>query len=249
MNIAGSASINQLLAGTANVQATRHMQVQDAAIRTEIARKAATAGSSGAVTTDFTYSLGSDGQLYVSGGQVSTSRKVSARQLTGTRGEGANDNGENRSSFLSPRRKASFGDVLPPQVAISPFDLARLQESRDNPLALAELTQMDAGVRSHEHQHFAAAGGLASGIPEYEYIVGPDGQLYASGGHVDISSTPTNNPQKAARDAAGMARAASAPGDASAQDAQVGGGALSKAAAHYANASHLGNDNTLDMVA
>lgn len=249
MDAARSLSLNQLLAGTANVQAARQMQAQDAAIRTEIARKAAAAGSSGSVTTDFTYSLGPDGQLYVSGGQVSSTRKVSARQLTSTRDSSAtNDNRNTQESLLAPRRQASFGDFLPPQVAISPFDLAQLQESRDNPLAVAELTQIDAGVRAHERQHFFAAGGLVSGVPEYEYAVGPDGQLYAVGGHVDVGTTPTSDPEKAARDSAALARAATAPGDTSAQDVNAAQGAHSKAASHYARANYLSEEPAVDMV-
>lgn len=250
MDAARSLSLNQLLAGTANVQAARQMQVQDAAIRTEIARKAAAAaGSSGSVTTDFTYSLGPDGQLYVSGGQVSISKKVSARQLTGTRGGSvSNDNASARESLQTPRRQASFGDFLPPQVALSPFDLAVLQESRDNPRAIAELTQIDAGVRAHERQHFFSAGGLVSGVPEYEYAVGPDGQLYAVGGHVDVGTTPTSDPEKASRDSAALARAATAPGDTSAQDIHAARGAHSNAASLYAKANYLGQQPAVDMV-
>ncbi len=253
MDAARSLSFNQFFLSGAHTQATRQFQAQDAAVRTEIARKASAAGvSGGTVTTDFTYGVGPDGQLYVKSGQVSTSRKVSARELTGARDQGqsraVNDNPAQQ-AIAAPLRKASFGDFLPPQIALGPLDLALLQESRDNPSASAELRLIDASVRGHERQHFFAAGGLVSGTPVYDYVKGPDGQYYAVGGHVDVGTTPTFDPEKASRDAAALARAATAPADTSAQDVHAARGAHSSAASHYLQANRLGEAGALDMVA
>lgn len=254
MDAARSLSFNQFFLSGAHTQATRQFQAQDAAVRTEIARKASAAGiGGGTVTTDVTYGVGPDGQLYVKSGQVSTSRKVSARELTGTRGNVSGNNPANdnpaQNPFAAPPRKASFGDFLPPQVALSPLDLAQLQESRDHPAASAELRLIDAGVRAHERQHFFTAGGLVSGTPVYDFAQGPDGQFYAVGGHVNVSTTPTFDPQKASQDAAALARAATAPADTSAQDVNAARGAHTNAASHYLQANRLGETSALDMVA
>ena len=92
------------------------------------------------------------------------------------------------------------------------------EQSAAETLALRELQQADATVRSHEGLHFRAAGGVASGIPQYQYTVGPDGRLYATGGNVEVRSTPTADRDKALEQAANISRAATAPGDASVQD-------------------------------
>ncbi len=252
MDIARSLSVNQFLAASTS-QATRLFQAQDASIRSEIARKAAAAGGSSTAVTDFTYSLGPDGQLYVSGGQVSTSRKVSARELTGMRdaavSRSANDNLAEQPLARTPVRQAKMGDFLSPRVALSPLEFAQTFAEDDVSGASAELSQIDASVRAHERQHFFSAGGLASGLPVYDLEVGPDGQLYALGGHVVVSTTRTTDPEKAARDAAGLALAASAPADGSAQDVSAAKSAYGTAAARYAKATIMGEPDTVSIMA
>lgn len=251
MDAGRSLSVNQLFASSAHQQAVQQLRLQDAAVRTDALRKAAGAGAGAATVTNLTYSLGPDGQLYATGGTVSTSKRVRGDALSAKltpRNDNAVQDSLNRPQ-RQPNRQARFGDFLPPQLALSPLDLALLQESRDNPLAVAELTQIDAAVRSHERQHFFTAGGLAAGVPEYQYAIGPDGRLYAVGGHVDVATTPTTDPTKAARDGAALARAATAPADSSAQDVSVARGSLSNAASLYSQANRLGLENTLDMVA
>ncbi len=250
MDAGRSLSINQLFASSAHHQAVQQLRMQDAAVRTDALRKAAAAGAGTAAVTNLTYALGPDGQLYATGGTISTSRRVRGDALS-NKVAPHNDNAVQDSLSRPqqhPNRQARFGDFLPPQIALSPLDLALLQESRDNPLAVAELMQIDAGVRSHERQHFFTAGGLASGVPEYQYAIGPDGRLYAVGGHVDVSTTPTTDPAKAARDGAALARAATAPADSSAQDVNVARGSLSNAASLYSQANRLGLENMLNMV-
>ena len=84
----------------------------------------------------------------------------------------------------------------------------------------------DLQVRLHESLHHDAAGGNASGSPEFQTVTGPDGNIYAVGGHVNVQTTATSDPNKAARDAATLAHAATAPGDASAQDLSVARNAI-----------------------
>ncbi len=85
-----------------------------------------------------------------------------------------------------------------------------------------KLESRDQEVRRHEHAHLAAAGTLASGLPEYDYQVGPDGKRYAVGGSVNImlSSVP-GDPEATKRNADAVIRAASAPGSPSGQDVKV----------------------------
>lgn len=120
-----------------------------------------------------------------------------------------------------------------------------VQGAQDVPLELnaaeqrrvAELQAADIAVRNHEAMHFRAAGEVASGTPEYSYIQGPDGQFYAVAGAVHVHTGSTSDPEKAARNAATMARAALAPGDASAADLQAAKSATGNAVASYAKAS------------
>lgn len=251
MNTASSSlSLNQLLAPAAHTQAAQQFRTQDANIRTEAARKAAAAGADATVVTSLKYSVGPDGQLYATDATISTTRRVRGNPLSSELAPyNSNSASDSTPRQPAPNRQARFGDFLPPQVAYSPLEMALLQESRDNPLAAKELAQIDAGVRTHERQHYFTAGGLVSGLPEYDYAIGPDGQLYAVGGHVDVSTTPTRDPEKAARDGAALARAATAPGDTSAQDIGAARSSISNAASLYSKASNLRESSLLSMVA
>jgi len=82
---------------------------------------------------------------------------------------------------------------------------------------LRQLQAADTAVRNHEALHFRAAGGLGA-LPEYQTITGPDGRQYAVAGSVNVSGTRGADGEKAAREAATLAIAATAPGDASAAD-------------------------------
>lgn len=104
---------------------------------------------------------------------------------------------------------------------------------------VSRLAQTDIGVRGHEAQHLLAAGGLATGPADYDYVEGPDGKLYAVGGQVGISSTATSDPAKQRRDASAAYLAATAPADSSAQDLAAARSALSRAAEAYGNTRKL----------
>lgn len=256
MDAARSISVNTVSANAWRADtaqaASRRLTAQDASVRTEIARKAAAASISGhTVATDFTYALGPDGQLYVASGKVSATRKVSARELTGTRTFPAPAQPEPpaQEAARAPAATARLSDFQPPQLSISSLAFAQLQEAGNDTYATSRLAHIDASVRSHERQHFFAAGGLADGIPVYEYAQGPDGQYYAIGGHVNVSTTPTADSEKAARDTAALARAATAPADTSAQDINAAGSFASKAARSYAQSAFLGLENMLDLAA
>ncbi|MFO1242980.1 MAG: putative metalloprotease CJM1_0395 family protein [Rickettsiales bacterium] len=252
MSSVGDIGLNCMLMASSLYAEALKMRAADSDIRTQMQRKAAAQG--GAVT-DLEYTIGPDGQMYATSATITTTKRISGTktslgvddpryglpQQNNQQRNPANDNDRGN-------RTPSFGDILPPKINISPFDLARLQE--DNSDIINKLQVADAGVRAHEHQHFTAAGGLTSGTPIYELTQGPDGKLYATSGEVRVSTTPTNDPQKAARDSNAYAAAATAPGDASAADLSIARGAYSKVAQLYSQTnSRMNVVNILDMAA
>jgi hypothetical protein len=77
-------------------------------------------------------------------------------------------------------------------------------------------------VRTHEQAHAAVAGSLAKGGPSFDYERGPDGQLYAVGGEVQIdTSAVSGDPEATAKKAQQIRRAALAPAHPSQQDRSV----------------------------
>ena len=77
---------------------------------------------------------------------------------------------------------------------------------------VAELKARDTEVREHEMAHFQAAGGLAlSGPVITDYVVGPDGEMYADGGHVLINTAETGDPYQDLHRGAIITIAAEAP--------------------------------------
>lgn len=96
---------------------------------------------------------------------------------------------------------------------------AELSESEEK--EVQELKARDSEVRTHEQQHAAAAGPYLRGGPYYEYQVGPDGQMYAIGGHVDLDVSEEDTPEATIRKAQTIRQAATAPGGPSAADQGV----------------------------
>lgn len=97
-----------------------------------------------------------------------------------------------------------------------------LELSPEAKAQLRELKQRDAEVRAHERAHMAAGGQYVKGGPHYTFQQGPDGRQYAIGGHVDIDvSKVPGDPEATRQKAEQVRRAASAPGEPSAQDREV----------------------------
>ena len=91
------------------------------------------------------------------------------------------------------------------------------QLSAEERQQVEDMKQRDREVRTHEQAHMTAAAGLA-GAPVYEYQTGPDGKRYAVGGHVDIRTSGSSDPEVALREAEAVKRAANAPADPSGPD-------------------------------
>lgn len=86
---------------------------------------------------------------------------------------------------------------------------------------VAELKTTDAEVKVHENAHKAAAGGLRTSAPNYEYETGPDGKKYAVAGDVNISYQTSSDPEENLKNAQQLKAAALAPAEPSSQDRKV----------------------------
>ncbi|HCK18390.1 MAG TPA: hypothetical protein DHW36_07725 [Thalassospira sp.] len=73
-----------------------------------------------------------------------------------------------------------------------------------------QLRARDSAVRQEEQAHAAAAGPYGS-APQYTYQVGPDGNAYAIGGHVDVSVSVSGTAADRDRALATLQNAALAP--------------------------------------
>ncbi|MBD3167875.1 MAG: hypothetical protein GF307_00200 [candidate division Zixibacteria bacterium] len=87
---------------------------------------------------------------------------------------------------------------------------------------LMDLKATDAKVKAHEQAHLSAAGGYATGGANFTYTVGPDGKPYATGGKVQIDTSPIHgDPEATIKKAKTIQKAALAPMDPSTQDRAV----------------------------
>jgi hypothetical protein len=93
-----------------------------------------------------------------------------------------------------------------------------MQVSSENQY-LKDLKNRDAEVRSHEASHAAAAGPYLVRGPQYQYTIGPDGRVYATGGNVQIDmSAVRNNPSATIQKAQQLRSAATAVSEPSSAD-------------------------------
>lgn len=96
------------------------------------------------------------------------------------------------------------------------------QLSPEQQRQVAELKARDREVRAHEQAHLSAAGNIAVSGAHFDYVTGPDGQRYASGGDVGIdTSEVSGDPAATLRKAETIRRAALAPANPSGQDQSV----------------------------
>lgn len=87
---------------------------------------------------------------------------------------------------------------------------------------IRQLKERDAEVRAHELKHLASAGQYASGGIVYDYQVGPDGHLYAVGGHVNVNTgSVAGDPEATLQKARTLRMTAMAVGDPSTADSAV----------------------------
>lgn len=92
-------------------------------------------------------------------------------------------------------------------------------DENDYQRVLEKFKQLDAQTRAHEQQH--AATGDTAGPINYTYQTGPDGKLYATGGHVRMDTSIPNDPEAALAKLDKLSDAASAPEGLSGADAAI----------------------------
>lgn len=100
-------------------------------------------------------------------------------------------------------------------------DATGLKLSEEEKEAVRKLQQRDREVRTHEQAHIAASGGHVMGGASYSRQRGPDGQMYAIGGHVNIDTSTEDNPDATIAKAQRVRAAANAPAEPSGQDRAV----------------------------
>ena len=87
---------------------------------------------------------------------------------------------------------------------------------------IQELKARDAEVRAHELKHLASAGQYASGGIVYDYQTGPDGRLYAVGGHVNVNTgSISGNPEASLQKARTLRATAMSVSEPSSADSAV----------------------------
>lgn len=105
-------------------------------------------------------------------------------------------------------------------------EAAKKQVEQTETLELRELKSRDSEVRTHEQAH-AAVGGRFAGSPTYSFKRGPDGNNYAVGGEVSISTSPVAGDPAATISKMQQVRAAAlAPAEPSGQDRKVAAEAI-----------------------
>ncbi len=98
--------------------------------------------------------------------------------------------------------------VIIPQTFTPPADGKKYVP---NQALLDEMATRDRVVRSHEQSHASAAGQYARGGIEYTYQIGPDGMMYAIGGHVNIDCSEPDDPDACIEKMEIVALSAAAP--------------------------------------
>ncbi|QKJ23145.1 putative metalloprotease CJM1_0395 family protein [Poseidonibacter lekithochrous] len=92
-------------------------------------------------------------------------------------------------------------------------------DENDYTRVLEKFKTLDAQTKAHEQQH--AAAGDTKGAISYNYQTGPDGKLYATGGHVRLDTSIPQDEEAALAKLDKLANAAGAPSELSGADAAI----------------------------
>ena len=99
-------------------------------------------------------------------------------------------------------------------------EIAKKKQQMEIDVEVAKLRMIDIKVKAHELAH-STVGGQYAGTPHYQFVLGPDGKLYAVAGEVPIDVSPEDTPEKTIKKMQQVIAAALAPADPSPQDIQV----------------------------
>lgn len=112
-------------------------------------------------------------------------------------------------------KKASFEKVD----SIESSGIPNNYDEQDYLRVLEKFKQRDSQVQSHEQAH--ASNTTTTAPISYTYQVGPDGKLYATGGHVRLDTSIPQDEKAASYKLSQLQKAASANSDLSSADAQI----------------------------
>lgn len=158
--------------------------------------------------------------IYSSGWAQAESR--TGNVISGT--DQAETNAEGSQASANTQRQSGQKSVGPDGQQKDSVQLSKEAEE------IHKLQARDREVRAHEAAH-AAVGGSYAGSPSYSFQRGPDGQLYAVGGEVNIDLSPiSGDPEATLQKEQQVQAAALAPAEPSAQDLKVAQRAQSLAA-------------------
>ncbi|MEA3498125.1 MAG: putative metalloprotease CJM1_0395 family protein [Campylobacterota bacterium] len=100
-----------------------------------------------------------------------------------------------------------------------PNSIGKNYDEQDFQRVLNKFKQSDINIRSHEQIH-ASIGHTTAPI-SYTYQEGPDGKMYAIGGHVRLDTSIPNDPKAAEFKLDQLKRASTAPSDVSGADMNI----------------------------
>jgi hypothetical protein len=208
-----------------------------------LSQERALKSGAGLVSTTYRYTVGPDGQRYITGAEVTITGDE--KTLDGIPG------GVKREELKPLTKAVSKDDVSKSDGNENAAEKTQNVERADNRESEAavskvvnQLRQTEREVIAHEAAH-KAAGGSFAGAVSYTYTKGPDGKSYITGGEVPISVPAGDDPEETLRNMEQVARAALAPGDPSGQDLSVAAQASAAAAqARQQIARQNGQDTT-----
>ncbi len=100
------------------------------------------------------------------------------------------------------------------------FDISNNNyDKNDYERVLEKFKSMDSNIRSHEQAH--ASSGTTTTPIQYSYQVGPDGKMYATGGHVRLDTSIPSDPKSAAIKLDQIKRSATSSVDSSSADMSI----------------------------
>ena len=77
-------------------------------------------------------------------------------------------------------------------------EIAKKKREMGIDIEVAKLRMIDIKVKAHELAH-STVGGQYAGAPHYQFVLGPDGKLYAVAGDVPIDVSPEDTPENTIR--------------------------------------------------
>ena len=159
------------------------------------------------------------------GEETATQNSAAVEETTSARPEETDRSGPQTAQAEQPSARADQSEATEDQARTESAERGQTgirELTPEEKQRVAELKAIDQAVRNHEQAHLSAAGGLARGGANFDYVTGPDGKRYAVGGEVQIDTSGVpDDPEATISKAQNIRRAALAPAKPSSQDQRV----------------------------